>query len=290
MHKFEPVEIPEKITPAFFQEHIHFTDNSKAGITLDMPAMDSCPGMTEACLKKITKKDGKEGKYPTCYALQGLYKWSQDRFRQNRDLIEKAIDQWGQEEAARLTYQEFKRRKFLKGLLTGAQYLEIFKKLRFHGSGDCYSIKYIKFLIELAKLMEADGFGIWLYTRSFIIPTLLPALRLLASRPNVNMLLSADYWNYQEAINVIESDYNQVFTGIACMHHAGDIWPEAVQNTGRLVVLFPVHVGKQNIQERLTGMAGNVKTCPAILGAWKDDRACLKCTNICTTSLPASVH
>jgi len=62
--------------------------------------------------------------------------------------------------------------------------------VRLHVSGDFYSKKYIQSWIEICNAFPQTKF--WAYTRSWIVPKLLPALEELRALPNVQLFASTD--------------------------------------------------------------------------------------------------
>jgi len=64
------------------------------------------------------------------------------------------------------------------------------KLLRLHVSGDFDSLDYVQNWIE--RMTERPDVTMWVYTRSWRVPELLPALEVLRALPNVQMFASMD--------------------------------------------------------------------------------------------------
>lgn len=276
--------IPEVFTVESLANAFWITCNEKTGISIDMPAKEACPGMTEACTERLKLANGEEGKMLTCYAMQGVYLWHQPKYARNKELIDLAL-------ASGMTHKQVAEGIYLAlySKLVAEKLLGLITVIRLSGSGDLYSIDYIKVIIELAKILAAKGFRLYTYTRSYAIPTLLPRIIELAKLDNVDVNLSADKYNYELAQEVFTA--NPVFQRIACMQGDNATWITKMLETlsKAKLILFPIHKGK--LKDKVTGktvikMVEPIKglpTCPSMLGVFKKDKVadCLKCTAIC---------
>lgn len=245
---------------------LHISKNGKAGGAWDMPAVDSCPGATAACLKFISDKPG--AKMRKCYATQSRYRMAQPAYKRNMRLIKASIEEHGIEITAQALVLCIKMHKNSQiSLASGA--------FRFHGSGDVWSSSYGMVLHAVAEKMSNINF--WMYTRSYVEPLILPSLVQCAMLPNFDVWLSADYVNYKDALDTVTS--NTAFSGIACMAEADAQWiKELAVLDRRQVVTFREHVmGKYAPIYRDVGIP-----CPELSGAFQTGlNACLACKNIC---------
>jgi hypothetical protein len=136
--------------------------NTKLGPKLiwsfSIPAIETCPGSTEVCRS-------------LCYATQGHYRFDnvQSKYTRNfhasrrDDFVDEIVDEIGR---------------------GGVEVLRI------HGSGDLYSPAYaLKWRDILERCPETTGY---LYTRSWVLPHMRPAIESLAELPNVHMWYSLD--------------------------------------------------------------------------------------------------
>ena len=136
------------------------TGTSKLGevLTFSLPPIETCPGASPWCRKH-------------CYA---------DRYVRRRPNSRRAY-QINHELS--LTPNRF------TDLMTGVL-PRIIPHFRIHVSGDFYSVAYIASWIKICLAFPQTRF--WSYTRSWTLPTLLPALERLRDLPNVQLLASVD--------------------------------------------------------------------------------------------------
>lgn len=135
--------------------------NSKLGLdywTFSLPAIKTCPGSTKFC-KSL------------CYATNGFY---------NMPNVQTALD-----DAHKAT-----RKTNFTDLVTADIAWHNVRKVRIHASGDFYSAAYVEKWVEIATKARSTVFLV--YTRSWRVAAILPALRKLAKLPNVHLWLSAD--------------------------------------------------------------------------------------------------
>lgn len=135
--------------------------NSKLGHLLhsfSIPARDTCPGATSACLA-------------VCYAKRGHFRWGSTKQSHQRN------------------WQRSLRNDFVAEIVAEVAAKRV-KILRIHSAGDMYSAKYIRKWIEIAR--QCPGTVFFTYSRSWRMPKLRRALREFSQLPNVRLWLSAD--------------------------------------------------------------------------------------------------
>lgn len=259
------------LTTAKAEQSLFITGNSKTGIAWDLHAIGSCLGATEACLSRRILKSGTVAMLPKCYAMNGNYRLAQWRYKHNYDMINfwHAIG--------------YSNEAIAQKILAALEQHKGFKKIawiRIHGSGDIFSAWYCQVLTCLAKLLKSKhNKGAYLYTRAYVISSILPSLYELASVADVN--LSADYVNYQAAIDTYNTAPH-LFRRVAVMHSSDATFPlEIAAGIGGKsnLIAFPEHSG--GIE---TAPIKGIPTCPALLEVLKSDKdgsACQKCRAIC---------
>ncbi len=124
----------------------------------DLPAVVTCPGRSKLCTHH-------------CYARRSRF-----RFPQVRERIA-----W--------CYEQSKRDDFVPRL-TDELYRKGVLVCRFHVSGDFYSPVYAEKVRQVVE--QSPHCTFFLYTRSYAVPPILPAIRELARRDNMTVWLSAD--------------------------------------------------------------------------------------------------
>jgi len=95
--------------------------------------------------------------------------------------------------------------------------------VRIHASGDFDTVEYIEFWISEVRAHPDTKF--WAYTRSWVIPELLPALERLRTMPNMQLFASTDPsmpvppegWR----IAYLETDTR--FRGMECLEQNGEM-------------------------------------------------------------------
>ena len=151
-------QIPTIFNIATLSKALWITGNSKTGLSWDQPAVKSCPGMTKACLETLPLANGQPGKMVTCYAQQGLYAWGQPKYERNMILIQLALK-------AGMSYDSIADSIYLSimGKIKADKKLiaKNIKVIRFNGSGDLYSVAYIKIMIALARLLATKGMSLY---------------------------------------------------------------------------------------------------------------------------------
>lgn len=126
--------------------------------TWSIPAEETCPGATEACLS-------------CCYARRGFFLMPS---------IERRL--WA-------NYRFSQTAEFTAWMVSAVQ-AQWVRVMRVHVSGDLYDAAYTEKWLEIvAKTARVRYF---LYTRSWREHEILPLIRKLAKRPNVALWLSAD--------------------------------------------------------------------------------------------------
>lgn len=266
-----PKSIPTKFTIRSVALALSISGNGKTGIAVDMEAIDTCPGRSKGCQDRKTNVDGKLSKRIKCYAMNGNYVYAQPLYKRNKEVL-LAAKAAGMSDLA-IAWS-------IVDAIMSTPGVKAIEWIRIHGSGDCWSVWYIKILILVAKLLRKHyDKGRYLYTRSAVIPTLLPALMELAKVADVN--LSADYSNYHETANAYLM--SNCFRRIACMQGDDPTWifkmVEDYSIPKHKIIGFPEHSNGMKTKP----MKG-LPVCPSLLGVIKSDEegaACQKCTAIC---------
>jgi len=134
--------------------------NTKLGNmhTFSLPAHTSCPGETEACAS-------------VCYATKGFFHMCTVKASHRRN------------------FTLSKQSSFVPQMVAEIKQQKV-KVLRVHVSGDLYSAAYIRKWVRIAK--QCPGATFFLFTRSWRILRMVPALRDLSQLPNVRLWWSAD--------------------------------------------------------------------------------------------------
>ncbi len=237
--------------------------NSKTGYAFDMPAMVSCPGATAACTRLINPNSKSAKPMRACYALQSRYALGQPIYQRNMDNIRQSIEDNGIDITADAIVLAIRMHEVMS----------MQPSIRFHGSGDVFSYEYGMVLAAVASKMPDKHF--WMYSRSYVVPTILAALITCARLPNFDVWLSADHINNEDATDVFTS--NPVFSGIACMQEAGATWIAKLTEAGiqrKNIVVFAEHVvGRYAKKQKAQALY-----CPEIAGALQEGPpACQQC-------------
>ena len=96
--------------------------------------------------------------------------------------------------------------------------------VRFHASGDFDTTEYIDWSIGVVR--QFPGTRFWSYTRSWCVPSLLPALERLRGEPNMQLFASTDAtmpdappvgWR----IAYIQGDQRYAGSGMVCLEQTG---------------------------------------------------------------------
>jgi hypothetical protein len=124
----------------------------------DLPALSTCPGRTAACSS-------------ACYATKRWY-----RTRAVKRRLAWLLRQSRSAGFAGKLVREIRERGFTH--------------VRWHASGDIYSEGYARRM--LAAMRASPRVVFWLYTRSFIVPSILPVLAEMAALPNCVVWFSLD--------------------------------------------------------------------------------------------------
>lgn len=135
--------------------------NSKLGPgihTWSIPAQQTCPGATKACLG-------------CCYALSGFFNMPSVKDRLQRNYL-------------------FTKSPDFVSWMMGAVWAQGVSVLRIHVAGDMYDAAYIRKWVEIVQSTTRVRY--FAYTRSWRIPELVGPLRELASCRNIQLWLSAD--------------------------------------------------------------------------------------------------
>lgn len=136
--------------------------NQKLGPELiwsfSLPAIESCPGASSVCMLK-------------CYATNGHYRRGSVRTKYEANLRRTRTAEFADELAEEIR----------------SRYVRV---MRIHGSGDFYSMEYIRDWIEVARRCPKTTF--YFYTRSWREPHLRDALIGLSGLPNVYGWFSCD--------------------------------------------------------------------------------------------------
>ncbi|MBQ8292924.1 MAG: hypothetical protein IJX78_03835 [Bacilli bacterium] len=127
----------------------------------NMPYVSTCPGMTKWCINNCYNADNREDVYPIKQWIRNLH----DFLYQKEKLYEVICNQ----------ISLFKGQKVA---------------IRFHSSGDFFSVEYIDFWIKIAKRFPSVHF--WGYTRSWSVSSLREKIIELNSLGNVTLFASVD--------------------------------------------------------------------------------------------------
>lgn len=157
--------------------------------TFSLPAQASCPGATPWCIQH-------------CYAK---------RYERMRPNCQRAY-----ERNLKLSRNP---RRFVREMLKHIP--RDTPVLRIHVSGDFYDARYIYSWVTIARQRPRTKF--WAYTRSWVVPALLPALERLRSLKNVHLFASVDLdmpdapklWR----VAYLETDPRA--KGLPCLHQYG---------------------------------------------------------------------
>lgn len=225
------------------------TGNSKTGPSWSIPEGESCPGKTTVCANN-------------CYVKQGRMGWAPARSGRSRNF------------KTALELLKIGGSDLLVHALNAAISRAQCKTLRIHDSGDFFNIPYIKGWLEVVRLHPEIDF--WAYTRSWRVPNLVPALRLLAQEPNLALWISADIECWIEA--TIEGRRLE-WAGVAFMETEGsaDIAATLNHTFKKRFINFPEHgaFGRVNVD-----IQEGIRNCPAVTRKLPHDEtnpACLRC-------------
>jgi hypothetical protein len=125
----------------------------------DLPAGLTCPGKTDVCNDR-------------CYAQRSRY-----NFPQVKERLKWCHTMSKRSDFAKLMVQEIRRK--------GAAFI-----VRVHCSGDFYDAAYVQKWIEVMRACPHTRF--YGYTRSYRVPSILPALAEMAELDNMRLWFSAD--------------------------------------------------------------------------------------------------
>lgn len=132
----------------------------RAVFVWNIPAAASCPGASEWCLTHCYNADSRPDIFP--------------------------VPEWKENWSWLLHKPQELQTKILEQLNAAERPTAV----RIHSSGDFYSESYILFWAEIAR--RAQDVQFWAYTRSWVIPDLLPQLELLRVQPNFELFASWD--------------------------------------------------------------------------------------------------
>jgi len=165
--------------------------NIKVGpiLTFSLPSRFTCPGASRWCAKH-------------CYAARFERIWPNCRLAYSRNLLLT----WNIPRFVRLML-----RNIPKNLPV----------LRIHVSGDFHDPSYIYGWIKIARARPRTQF--WAYTRSWTMPTLLPALEQLRALPNCHIFASVDpdMPDPPAGWRVAYLDIDPRAQGVPCLHQHG---------------------------------------------------------------------
>lgn len=136
--------------------------NSKLGKTiasLNLPAVETCPGRTKACER-------------VCYATSGYY-----RYPSVKESLDEAREHTQAPDFVDQLSGELKRSRTIRAV-------------RIHASGDFHSVSYIRKWVRIVR--DNPDVQYWAYTRSWRVKRLQGVLRELAELPNIELFASTD--------------------------------------------------------------------------------------------------
>lgn len=228
--------------------------NSKAGTTFGIDNIRTCPGATALC-KSL------------CYVNEGAMNFSPAKLMRarNTQACHNALRLGGPRLLASLLLAEIDRVNV--------------RVIRFHDSGDFFSVPYIQaWVIVAQERPDVTFFG---YTRSWRIPALRAALLDFAELPNVKLWLSADADCWLAALVDVQTNFT--WRGLAFMqtndNHADQAIEAILQQLeNRRVINFPAHSKTKAKQAAINPKV--TRNCPAVTGQIKESRsnpACLQC-------------
>lgn len=126
--------------------------------TFSLPSRITCPGASKWCLQH-------------CYA----HRYERRRPHCGRAYSRNLVLSWNQKEFIKVVLRSIPRH---------------LGSFRIHVSGDFYSVDYIRSWIKICRLRPHTLF--WVYTRSWMIPELMPALEELRALKNIQLFASVD--------------------------------------------------------------------------------------------------
>lgn len=229
--------------------------NSKTGPAFSLPEGITCPGKTPICAAACYCKHGRMA-LPT----------SRDKRARNLKAWIEAVKSQQSGFDARILFG-----KRLAGVIKNAD----IATLRIHDAGDFMSNDYTRAWVIACS--RTPWVTYWAYTRSYSIDALKPALRELASLPNVSLWLSADLDNWAQALIEFKAGN---YVGIAWLQSEGseDIAKVVQKTVGKnRFINFPQH---KPFGRHAVDIDAELRNCPAVTGQIKSDKknpACLQC-------------
>ena len=150
------------------------------GYSFSLKAWDTCPGakMGEALYRDGSLLSDTATVCGSCYARKGNYRFP------SVVNVQDARTRWTRDRVADGTFASLMIPEILSATLTSAV-----PYFRIHDAGDFFSPRYVDAWIEVCRALPNVQF--WAPTRSFLIPSILARLAVLASLPNVTIRPSA---------------------------------------------------------------------------------------------------
>lgn len=206
--------------------------NSKLGPVpvWNLPAGPSCPGKTAWCGGSVLKK-------PNCYATRGHFTGPavKNKYVAN---YQRLIAPGGLEAFVREVPLELRAKAA--------------SLCRIHASGDFFSQAYVEAWTRIVEASPRVSF--WAYTRSYAVASMLPALEVLRSLPNMQLFASVDHTTKigpPRGWRVAGIEGTPGFNGVVCPEQRGiyetcaecRLCPEPTKNEWNGWITFRVHSG-----------------------------------------------